>query len=575
MNYNILKWRNISLKKHIIKVSVAVMSLVALSQVHPHLTMANYTQGLVSKSHLTTKDGWSNDLQSIVWNETGNYYDIYFLHSVSADNVFGDEGQNWYHTTTKDFKTYTEQSQAIPSHGGDPSQGWKSAWTGSIIENKDGRIEGVPKGAKVAYFSGLRKSDGKQNIWASYSSDGGKTFTHELNGGKPVADTSNASNKSDFRDPYVFTFNGKYFMYVAEGSEIGVYQSTNGLSWTHTSKITHNTFFKGRSWDGNAPIECPVLKTMSDVNGNQKQVLFFGAKDASRGETTGTYYIVGHLDHNGSFINEGDVQRLDQGSDYYGANFSGSTDVQTVNKEIVSLGWIGNWNYTADGVHSDEYANSGYIERLGSYSSARKLTLTTDGKIHQAVVLPSELTRKTYEVTKDRPINPNNGNKLWIHGQDTNGNIYGLYDLPHQSASQTFDLTLTNSKGNYDGRIYFDIWQGGDYIRFNYDTSTGWYVVNARAGELDRSQNGQKASYYYYDGLLGNGKGYSADSGVSRQKSINLKVVTDKTSVEIFFPNGKSYTIARFSNSDIQDFKIFTEDPTGANKIKMTVSNNK
>lgn len=540
---------------------------------------ADVYQGLVSKSHLTTKDGWSNDLQSIVWNSKGQYYDIYFLHSVSADNVFGDEGQNWYHTTTKDFKTYTEQTEAIPSHGGDATQGWKSAWTGSIVENKDGRIKGAPKGAMVAYFSGLRKSDGKQNVWAAYSTDGGKTFTKTLNDGKPVADVTNAGNQNDFRDPYIFTYNGKYVMYVAEGDEIGVYNSTDGVSWKKAdangaSKIGNGTFFRGRSWDGNAPIECPVVKTMTDSSGKQKQVLLFGAKDASKGETTGTYYIVGHLDANGLFAPEGDVQRLDQGSDFYGANFTGSTEISESAREITALGWIGNWNYTANGVHSDEQANSSYIERLGSYSSARTLKLGANGKLSQSVVLPNAKSTKVYTATKDRTINTNNGNRLWVDRQDTNGNVYGLYDVPRQSASQTFDLTFTNSKGNYSGRIYFDIWQGGDWVRFNYDPSNGWYVVNSRSGELDRGKNGQGSSSYYYDGLLGNGNGYSANSGVFNQKSINLKVVTDKTSVEIFFPNGQSYTIARFSNSETQDFKIFTEDPTGGNSVTMKVSDN-
>lgn len=539
---------------------------------------ADVNQGLVSKSHLTTKDGWSNDLQSIVWNSKGQYYDVYFLHSVSADNIFGEEGQNWYHTTTKDFKTYTEQTEAIPSHGGDESQGWKSAWTGSIIENKDGNIKGVPKGVMVAYFSGLRKSDGKQNIWAVYSTDGGKTFTKPLNNGKPIADVSNASNKNDFRDPYVFTNNGRLIMYVAEGDEIGVYKSNDGSSWTKAdskgaSKIGNGTFFKGRSWDGNAPIECPVIKTMTDSNGAVKQVLFFGAKDASKGETTGTYYIVGHLDANGLFAPDGDVKRLDQGSDYYGANFTGSTEINISNNQLTTLGWIGNWNYTANGIHSDEAANSSYIERLGSYSSARTLKLS-NGTINQSVILPNSKLSKTYYVSKDKTANTNNGNKLWVDRKDTNGNVYGLYDIPNQSASQTFDMTFTSSKGNYLGRIYFDIWQGGNWVRFNYDPSNGMYVVNSRSGELDKGKNGQVSSSYYYDGLLGNGNGYSANSGVSNLKTINLKVVTDKTSVEIFFPNGQSYTIARFSNSENQDFKIFTEDPNSSNSAIIKVDNN-
>lgn len=54
------------------------------------------------------------------------------------------------------------------------------------------------------------------------------------------------------------------------------------------------------------------------------------------------------------------------------------------------------------------------------------------------------------------------------------------------------------------------------------------------------------------------------------QKSINLKVFTDKNSVEFFFPNGQAYTVARFNTSNTQDFKIFTEDPTNGNRVDIT-----
>lgn len=546
---------------------------------HVAYAATNTQRTLIAKSHLSVSDGWSNDLQTIQWNSSRQGWDIYFLRSADgATNVFGDQGQNWHHTFTKDFVTYDSQNSAVASHGGDNQQGWKSAWTGSIIES-NGEISGTTKGQKVAYFSGLRKSDGKQNIWAIASIDNGKTFTEVLNNGKPVADISNSLNGVDFRDPYVFTINGKLMMYVAEGDNIGVYTSTNGVSWTKAdkngaSKIGNGTFFHGRSWNGNAPVECPSIKTMKLPNGKTKQVLFFGAKDASHGETTGTYYIVGHLDNNGLFAEEGDVQRLDQGSDYYGANFSGTTEINAVNNDIISMGWVGNWNYTAKGVHSDEAANSPYVQTLGSYSLARTLTLGNDGKIKQTIKAePKKTNHKTYaNVTPNKPINTNNGNKQWVDREDTNGHVYGLYDVPNQSASQAFALQFANAKGNYSGRIYIDIWQGGDWVRFNYDPSNGMYNVKTRSGELDKGFEGQVASSYYYDGLLGNGNGYSAQSGLYNWKSNTLKVYTDKTSVEFVFPNGQTYTVARYSNSDKQDFKIYTENPTGANQVTIQVA---
>ncbi|MEX2804618.1 glycoside hydrolase family 32 protein [Streptococcus sp. H31] len=531
----------------------------------------------VQQAHLSTAHGWSNDLQTILWNEEGQYYDIYFLHSADgATNPFGEQGQDWYHTTTADFIHYSEQHSALPASGGDAAEGWLSAWTGSIVYN-DGSIEGAPVGAKVAYFTGIRKSDRQQNIYAAYSSDNGRTFSHILNEGKAVADITDSetvgSRHPDFRDPNVFYWNNKMVMYVAEGSDIGVYQSNNGLDWEKAdrqgnSKIISATFFQGHSWENNAPVECPVLKTLTMPNGQSRQVLFFGAKDASKGETTGTYYIVGHLDANGLFVPETDARRLDQGSDYYGANFSGSDDIDSSNASIITLGWVGNWNYFTNGIHSDQEASSPYAQRLGSYSSARELVLKNDLTVSQSLLLPeAALSRTGYydNITKDNP--QSESHNLWVDRQDTNGEVYGLYDIPNQSAVQYYKLDFANSKGNYSGRIYIDIWQGEDYIHFNYDPSNGMYNVKQYAAELNRGINGQGAADYYHNGLLGNGNGYLADSQLKEQQNITLQVVTDINSVEFIFPNGQTYTVARFSTSSQQDFKIFTEDPTDGNQV--------
>ncbi|EHJ52156.1 glycoside hydrolase family 32 protein [Streptococcus macacae] len=569
--------------KTIAVAGAALLACTAFSTFKPFSRAETLTSDEhVQKAHLTTAHGWSNDLQTISWNEEGHYYDIYFLHSADgATNPFGHQGQDWYHTTTSDFVHYTEQSSALAAKGGDDKEGWASAWTGSIVTNT-GNIEGVPKGAKVSFFTGLRKSDQKQNIYAAYSSDNGKTFKHVLNDGKPVADINSphtvAGKHTDFRDSYVFYWNNKLIMYVAEGSDIGVYQSENGISWSKAdnqdeSKIRSSTFFRGRSWEGNAPVECPVIKTMKMPNGQTKQVLFFGAKDASKGETTGTYYTVGHLDSNGLFVAETDVKRLDQGSDYYGANFTGSDHIDHASASLISFGWVGNWNYSTNGVHSDQKATSPHARRLGSYSSARELKLQNNMTISQTFKIPeaSLSNKKNYKgINKNNPKSEKG--KEWVDRQDTNGNVYGLYDIPDQPANQYYNLTFSNSKGNYKGRIYFDIWQGADYVRFNYDPTNGLYNVKQTAEELKNGIDGQKGFDYYYNGLLGNGNGYLADSGLANQHKINIKVVTDKNSIEFLFPNGQSYTVARFNSSDKQDFKIFTEDPTNANQVDIEIA---
>lgn len=553
-------------------VSATILSLMAIGVTELSTPKVVYADKVnsnyhVAKYHLTTKDGWSNDLQSIVWNSKGKYYDLYFLHSQTADESNEAGHQNWYHTTTKDFVYFTRQNEAIKADGPDKPYTWASAWTGTVLKN-NGQIQGVPKDAKVAYFSGLEKNDGgSQNIWAAYSTDNGKTFSHILNNAQPVIDHSwkwTSQNHTDERDPGVVYWHGKLLMYVAEGDVIGVYQSKNGLTWQKAdkngaSKIIPTTYMNGLNSKDSFPVECPVLRTMTMPNGKKKQVLFYGAKAPNEGQTTGTYYVVGHLNKNGLFEAETKVRRLDQGSDYYGANFTGSADLKHANRTLKTMGWIGNWSYTAAGVHNDEQANSEFTKHLGSYSVARNLKLNNKKLITQTPII--KLTKKTKHYQHLAPTRTRHNKK---------NSRYKLLDLAKANVNQVYDLDFYNTHGNYRGRIYIDIWQGKDWIKFNYNPATGWCRVNAYASELNNSRNGQKASSAYYDGMLGDGKGYQANSGISKKEKINLKVLTDKNSVEIFFPNGQVYTVARFNTSNRQDFKIFTQNPNSSNRVNVT-----
>lgn len=534
----------------------------------------SHDKQVLAQSHLTTSNYWSNDLQTISYNENG-YYDLYYSHTDKSNNN-PDRGADWEHRITKDFKTFTEANTAIAKTGGDNSDGWKSVWTGSVIVS-DGQISGTHKGQKVTYFSGLSKKDGRQTIWAVASVDNGMTYTQVLNNGHPILTADNAANKTDERDPYVFTFNGHYLMYTSEGDELGVYKSNDGINWTKAdengaSKVKNETFFNGRSFAGNAPVECPVVKKMKTSSGQEKIVLFFGAKDGASKETTGTYYIVGRLDDNGLFVPDTDVKRLDQGSDYYGANFSGDDNV---NDSILTMGWIGNWNYINSGVHSGQDGKSPYVTDLGSYSLPRKLALNDDLTLTQTIAAaPDNIATYQYnDVNHDHPIT--NDGRGYILGDDTNGHMYAYYDLAQKSANQTVKLHFKSSTDKYHGRIYINIWQGEDYIQFNYDPSNGFYCVRSYASELDNNDSGQAASDYYRNGLLGNGNGYLMQSGYMDMKDGYLTIYTDKTSVEFVFPNGQIYTVARFSTSNFQDFKIYGEDPDNANTMDILVHDNK
>ena len=545
--------------------------------------------------HIHDAQGWSNDVQTITQDPDGTY-NIYFLHSVDgATNPFGQNGQDWEHVMTKDWKTFQDQGIAINSHGTNNPNSWKSAWTGSIITN-NGDIVGVPKGAEVAYFSGLSKADGSQNIWAAWSDDNGKTFTHALNDGAPVLawNQTGASGKKDQeRDADVIYFNNELLMYTAEGNQLGVYKSTDGIHWVKAdpdgaSKVQSSTFFHGLDWkdSNNIPVECPQIRLMKANDGTTKAVLFFGAKDPNGNppQTTGTYYIIGHLDKNGMFAYEdgNNATRLDLGSDYYGANISGNDSLSDAHDSLIGLGWVGNWNYTSQGVYNNQNAHkypqdkSQLENHLGSYSLPRKIQLISDGngKYHLSLTSENSLSPISKGVTSTIN-NPSNGNnKLEDMDKDSNyGDVYDLIDHANQPADSIQQLTFNTTDGSqYNGRIYIDINQGKDKLVFNYDPDNGMMMVNGYAEELDNDMSGESASSAYYDGALGKGKGYLVNTGFipQKSKSFTINVFCDKTSVELEFPNGVWYTVARYASQDTQDFKVYTQDPRRVNEVTNT-----
>ena len=539
--------------------------------------------------HIHNAQGWSNDVQTITQNPDGSY-NIYFLHSVDgATNPFGPNGQDWEHVTTKDWIHFSDEGISINSHGTNNPNSWKSAWTGSVITN-NGDIAGVPKGAEVAYFSGLSKKDGSQNIWGAWSDDGGKTFTHALNDGAPVLawNQAGASGKKDQeRDADVIYWNNELLMYCAEGDQLGVYKSTDGVHWTKAdpsgqSKVLGSTFFRGLNWtSADIPVECPQIRTMKTPNGQTKTVLFYGTKGASDNpaQTTGTYYIVGHLDQNGLFVPETNARRLDLGSDYYGTNVNGNDSLNDAHSSLIGLGWVGNWNYTSQGVYDNQNAHqypadkSQLENHLGAYTLPRTLVL---GNNLQISATPDVHLNEgqTYNATTNKPSNAN-GQKEDM-GKDNNyGDVYDLIDHANDPADQIYNLHFSTTNGsNYQGRIYININQGKDRLTFNYDPDNGMMMVNGYAEELDNDISGSKASSSYYDGALGKGQGYLVNTGYvgnnGQHKQYDIEVFCDKTSVELFFPNGQVYTVARYATNDTQDFKVYTQDPNGVNQVTET-----
>lgn len=529
---------------------------------YTYLNPTNISSERASSYHLDTKEGWSNDLQTIMYDSENKEWVIYYLHTEKVIN--GDAGakQNWQRVTTKDFINFSEPTIAIKDLKGDIGDAWSSAWTGSIVVNQ-GNISGVPKGAQVAFFSGLSNKDNQQNVWAAWSDDNGKTFSHPLNDKKIILDHYwpwTSINRSDERDPAVFYWHGKLVMYIAEGDNIGVYKSDDGTNWSNAnenqtdSKIPNSVFFKGLPFE--APVECPVLRSMTTASGKTKQVLFFGAKSPQAKQTTGTYYVVGHLDDNGMFTAETEAKRLDQGTDYYGANFSGSSNLEKADDSLISMGWIGNWNYTNSGIKANQEGFLPDSNRIGTYSLARKIKLEDN-----LTVTSSPITTGLEEKTTKNSEGQVSSQKAIDNG------YYSLLNLTKQPANSKYVLHFSTKDGNaYQGAVRIIFNQGKDNNTLILDPASGKYRLDGESSELSGN-----AANYYKNGYE-SGMGYINDSGLKGTHDFTITVFTDKNAIEIFFDNGQTATVARFCVNNIQDVAVDAQDESKNNKYDISYS---
>ena len=361
-------------------------------------------------------------------------------------------------------------------------------------------------------------------------------------------------------------------MYTAEGNQLGVYTSTNGINWVPSGKVGPDQFFKGLSWDDkqNMPIECPQLANLKDENDNSHVVLFYGCKDPQNGQTTGTYYVVGHLDSNDDFIADFPAHRLDQGSDYYGANIQQNTLDNPIDG-VDGIGWIGNWNYTSAGVYDNQDSQGKMTPHLGSYSLPRVYSLNSDGTLSTA--FQHVYTTPTYatgndDISIDNPIIGIKTEDHSIQVDTDNGQpVYKMYqsNIDGSASHYKFDFSDVN---NYSGRVYIKISQGKDYVILNYDPRNGMYRVSRYSSELNNDMQKTVASSYYYDGALGNGLGYSADDGALNNDSTSentlqdftIEIYTDQDSIEFVMPNGHVYTCARYGIDKLQRIEVDTSD---------------
>jgi fructan beta-fructosidase len=261
-----------------------------------------YTEKLRSQIHFSSKIGWNNDPNGLVYHD-GEYH-LYYQH-----NPYGWRWGNmhWGHAVSRDLIHWTELPDALyPDELG-------TMFSGSAVvdhNNTGGFQSGREKVIVAAYTA---NSSEVQVQCIAYSNDRGRTFT-KYPGNPVVGDRRAIIGSKDNRDPKVFWHkdSGKWVMVLGEGMGLSIFTSDNIKDWKYESHVVG-------FW------ECPELFELP-VNGdpNNTKWVMYGA--------SGTYMI-------GSF--DGRKFTLESGKHWYhkGAMYAAQTYNDTPDGRRIQIGW--------------------------------------------------------------------------------------------------------------------------------------------------------------------------------------------------------------------------------------------
>lgn len=424
-----------------------------------------------------------NDIQ------TGFYRDgiwhLYYLYN--ADVLTNGNGTEWYHVTTSDWVKFKNEGVAIHKYltkYGDIS-------TGTIWEDND-NISGKGEGTLFAMVSSYSSLNG-QNIMMYYSTDNGYNYTSFSD--EPIL--KHPDGKEDFRDPYIFRYDNKFIMYLAEDNFFGVYVS---------DKIDSGYEYKGSYEAPHPMLECPNLFVMNTNNDatNKKWVLIYSGNDTDL--LTGTYASVGHLDSNYVFVPEQENIRIDFGPDFYAAKpFADTATGGDVNDHILCVGWLGSWGYVGDVPR--ETRNG-----VGA-SSCRSLKLSFgNGKYN---------IKSTIVGVLDYAENPVVGN-----------NLKSGTELPMFKGDSFYLKLKMKDITNYQGDFFITLFGN------EYDIS-----VTCNLGTNNFSVHRYNSSFKSNDKF---NMDHSFTMGDKNYNDAVIQFYVDRTVIEIIAPDGSIYTMTKF-----------------------------
>lgn len=460
--------------------------------------------------HFTPQKGWMNDPNGLVF--YNNTYHLFYQYYPDK-TVWGP--MHWGHATSTDLVHWMHKPIALYPD----SLGY--IFSGSAIIDKN-NTAGFGKNALVAIYTNhnisleQEKSNKFQYQSLAFSLNNGKTWKKYP--GNPVLPNPGIR---DFRDPNV-SWNEqtkKWIMSLATQDCISFYSSDNLKNWKKESEFGKEIGAHGGVW------ECPDLMSF-EVDGEKIWVLLVSINPGGPNKGSATQYFVGKFDGNKFKPFNTKTKWIDWGKDDY----AGVT-WHNIGKKNIFIGWMSNWFY-GEKVPTKEWRSAMTIPRnLGIKKINTDYFLTST-----PISAYFEKRNLIYESSK-LTINKS------IDLSDKISTTDGLYSLSIKQFSKVdFKIVLSNKDNNK--------------IVFGYNKSSdSFYMDRSQSGIVNFSEDFKKII---------------TAPRISNNKMIDIKIVLDKTSLEIFADDGlTTMTSIFFPESNMSKINIETNTPTTIGSLSL------
>ncbi|MCM8568618.1 glycoside hydrolase family 32 protein [Gramella jeungdoensis] len=448
--------------------------------------------------HFTPEKNWMNDPNGMFF--YNGYFHLFFQH-YPDDNVWGP--MHWGHAISTDMITWKEQPIAL-----EPDEKGYIFSGSAVVDNentsgfgKDGKVPIVamftyhdPKGAEAGEID-------HQSQAIAYSLDEGKTWTKYE--GNPVIENPGIK---DFRDPKVIWdgIHQQWVMVLAADDKSMFYISKNLKDWELASEFGKGLGAHGGVW------ECPDFFPMYVEDSDEvKWVLIQSLNPGGYNGGSGTQYFIGDFDGK-EFTPVDEMQDLGEDHNYWidfgKDNYAGVTwaNIPEENGRKLFIGWMSNWQYAQE-VPTETWRSAMTV--------ARELKLEKNDGSYMITSVPARELKNYRSINyKEENVKINGTTKLIDSAKIDLSSAEIRFKISDLKQTD-YKFSLSNSQG--------------DELVFGYDHAEKEFY-------LDRSKAGQTGFSEDFANKI------STAPRISDAGDLTGIIILDKTSVELFFDDGKT-----------------------------------